>query len=181
MSTTPKRAFVAPKTGDPREIELAFELLNKKIDEITVKLDATLTGLSNTQDTNKTAADSSIADNSAAIIVNATAITANTTLITTNDAAQTAALAAESASITSAYQSADALKVDIDAAITDIGTLSSDTPVYEFTPSPIGDVSQSEWNNDIMDTINSEFTAVRGDISTMRTKVNAILAIIRDD
>lgn len=173
MSDTQKRKFRAPTSGDPQEIEKAFELLNKKIEEITVKLDEALAAQTSTQDT-------AVDENDAAIAANTTQIAVNKADITTNAAANTAAIAASELALAVDYDAKVALKVGIDAALADIGTLNGAQTVYTFG-SPSGDVSEDDWNDDIAPSIDTAYTNIADDIADCKTKINAICAIIRDD
>ena len=154
--------FRAPKTGDPRDNELAFERLNVNL---TTTAD-TLTDLA----LSVTTISDSLTSLTVDVTTNAAAITANAAAITANLASTTAAI-----------EAASALKVDIDEALTDVTLSHGSAPTVYSYGAPSGFVAQTEWNSSVRPTINTAFSQVHDNIQDLQAKLDEITAIIRND
>lgn len=168
---TDKKSFRAPTTGDPREIEVAFELLNQKLEDITNKLDAALAAREAAQSERASTSRTTAASNAAQITVNATSISDNNT-------AQTAALAAQQTSLETAYDAAIADLIEIDATLTDLAALNG-LQTVDALASPSGSLQETKWNSDIAPSIDTAFGNINADIVAMSNKCDEIAAIVR--
>lgn len=183
---TEKRKFRAPTSGDPREIELAFMHLNTKIEEITTKIDTAF-------GTQETDADAENARITAARESNTTLVAVNTTSIATNKAADAAAIAQSAVDVAADYDGKLANKVDI-TAVTD-ATFANPDETCDTYDAGLGtanfrqgdddevmsDIIAYGWNETLSTEIDGDLDDINDRIESLKTKINAVCAIIRND